>query len=262
TAARRVVRPAAKPTETPDPARPTMQHCRRRSATTRRRSPTARRPTPTATWSPQPRPTSACRRRSRPPSPQRSDMSEPTEPVDLRDGEWLERNRARWDEIVPVHVAAPMYDRTALREGRGRFMTPMEESELAGYAPGGWAGKRVLHLQCHFGLDTLVFAQRGAEVVGIDFSMPAVEEARRTAAELGLGDRSRFVHANLYDARHALPDPGGFDLVYATWGTIGWLPDIAEWARIIAWFLKPGGRLYFADGHPAALAHDDPASGE
>ena len=102
-------------------------------------------------------------------------MSEPTEPVDLRDGEWLERNRARWDEIVPVHVAAPMYDRTALREGHGRFMTPMEESELAGYAPDGWASKRVLHLQCHFGLDTLVFAQRGAEVVGIDFSMPAVE---------------------------------------------------------------------------------------
>jgi SAM-dependent methyltransferase len=189
-------------------------------------------------------------------------MSEPTDPVDPRGGEWLERNRARWDEIVPLHVAAPMYDRTALREGRGRFMTPMEESELARYAPGGWAGKRVLHLQCHFGLDTLVFAQRGAEVVGIDFSMPAIEEARRTAAELGLGDRSRFVHANVYDARHALPDPGGFDLVYATWGTIGWLPDIAEWARIIAWFLKPGGRLYFADGHPAAWAHDDPASGE
>ena len=189
-------------------------------------------------------------------------MTERFEPVDPRAGEWLERNRARWDELVPIHVAAPMYDRTALREGRGRFMTPMEESELAGLAPEGWNGLRVLHLQCHFGQDTLVFAQRGAEVVGLDFSMPAVEEARVVAAELGLSDRARFVHANVYDARHLLPEPGGFDVVYSTWGTIGWLPDVAEWARIIAWFLKPGGRLYFADGHPAAWAHDDPAAGE
>ena len=76
------------------------------------------------------------------------------------------------------------------------------------------------------------------------------------AAELGLGDRARFVEANLYDARHMLPEPGSFDLVFTTWGTIGWLPDVAEWARIVAWFLKPGGRLYFADGHPAAFVFD------
>ena len=188
-------------------------------------------------------------------------MTDPGASVELDRGEWLERNRARWDELVPLHVASPMYDRTALREGRGRFMTPMEESELVAYAPEGWAGARVLHLQCHFGQDTLVFAQRGAEVVGLDFSMPAVEEARALASELGLADRARFVHANLYDARHRLPEPGSFDVVYSTWGTIGWLPDVAEWARIIAWFLKPGGRLYFADGHPAAWAHDDPARG-
>ncbi|PZQ91960.1 MAG: SAM-dependent methyltransferase [Leifsonia xyli] len=189
-------------------------------------------------------------------------MAERSERVDPRAGEWLERNRARWDELVPIHVAAPMYDRTALREGRGRFMTPMEESELPVLAPEGWNGLRVLHLQCHFGQDTLVFAQRGAEVVGLDFSMPAVEEARLVAAELGLTERARFVHGNIYDARHLLPEPGGFDVVYTTWGTIGWLPDVAEWARIIAWFLKPGGRLYFADGHPAAFAHEDPTSGE
>lgn len=186
-------------------------------------------------------------------------MSDAFEPVDLREGEWLERNRARWDEIVPVHVKSPMYDRTALREGRGRFMTPMEEDELVAFAPDGWEGLRVLHLQCHFGADTLVFAQRGAEVVGLDFSQPAVAEARALAAELGLAERARFVQANVYDARHLLPDPEGFDVVYVTWGTIGWLPDVAEWARIVAWFLKPGGRLYFADGHPAAWSLDDPA---
>lgn len=188
-------------------------------------------------------------------------MSEALEPVDLREGEWLERNRARWDELVPVHVASPMYDRTALRAGQGRFATQIEEDELVAFAPHGWDGLRVLHLQCHFGSDTLVFAQRGATVVGLDFSSTAVGEARDTAAQLGLADRSRFVQANLYDARHMLPDPEGFDVVYTTWGTIGWLPDVAEWARIVAWYLKPGGRLYFADGHPAAWALDDPDEG-
>lgn len=188
-------------------------------------------------------------------------QADPREPVDRHAGEWLERNRARWDELVPIHVASPMYDRTALREGRGRFMTPMEEDELAEYAPDGWEGKRVLHLQCHFGQDTLVFAQRGAEVVGLDFSMPAIEEARSLASELGLADRARFVHANVYDARHTLPEPNSFDLVYATWGTIGWLPDVPEWARIVEWYLKPGGRFYFADSHPAAWVHEDRRSG-
>ena len=83
----------------------------------------------------------------------------------------------------------------------------------------------------------------------------------RSRGSSGSTDRARFVQANVYDARHMLPDPEGFDVVYTTWGTIGWLPDVAEWARIIAWFLKPGGRLYFADGHPAAWALDDPADG-
>jgi len=67
------------------------------------------------------------------------------------------------------------------------------------------------------------------------------------AAELDVADRARFVEANLYDARHMLPEPESFDLVFTTWGTIGWLPDVAEWARIIPWFLKPGGRLFFED---------------
>lgn len=177
--------------------------------------------------------------------------------VSRTEGEWLDRNRAHWDEVTPIHVDSPLYapGREALRAGRGR-LTPLEEVELAELFPEGWEGLRVLHLQCHIGDDTLALAQRGATVVGLDFSMPAVLEARRLAAELGVADRARFLQANLYDARHALPEPEAFDVVYTTWGTIGWLPDLAEWARIIAWFLKPGGRLYFADGHPAAFVFE------
>ncbi len=178
--------------------------------------------------------------------------------MDLRGGDWLEANRAQWDERVPLHVASEFYDQSALRDGRG-ILYPIEEAELAAYLPDGLEGKRVLHLQCHFGADSLVLAQRGASVVGLDFSKPAIDAARALARETGLDDRSRFINANLYDARHMLPEPESFDLVFTTWGTIGWLPDVAEWARIIAWFLKPGGKLYFADGHPAAFVFEDAA---
>lgn len=171
--------------------------------------------------------------------------------------EWARVNRAHGDSTVAVHVASEFCDLAPLRAGQGRLY-PVDEAELPRIAPEGWQGLRVLHLQCHFGADTLVLAQRGATVVGLDFSMPAVRQARQLAIELGLESRSRFVCADLYDARHALPEPEGFDIVYTTWGTIGWLPDVAEWARIIAWFLKPGGRLYFADGHPSAFVFDDP----
>jgi len=175
--------------------------------------------------------------------------------ADLSSGEWLDANRAQWDERVPVHLASDFYDQSKLRAGHGQLY-PLEEAELATLYPDGLDGLRVLHLQCHFGADSLVLAQRGATVVGIDFSKPAVLAARALATEVGLDDRARFIHANVYDARHTLPEPESFDLVYTTWGTIGWLPDVAEWARIIAWYLKPGGRLYFADGHPTAFVFD------
>jgi SAM-dependent methyltransferase len=76
---------------------------------------------------------------------------------------------------------------------------------------------------------------------------------------LGLADRARFVQADLYDARAAIPKPASFDRVYVTWGAIIWLPDIVRWAEIVAHFLKPGGSLYLAEVHPAALVFDDAA---
>lgn len=176
---------------------------------------------------------------------------------DLASGDWLDDNRDRWDEVTPHHIRSEFYDRSELSAGRGR-LTPIDEAELDAVAPDGWEGLRVLHLQCHFGSDSLTLAQRGATVVGIDFSRPAVVEARRFAAELGLADRARFIEANVYDARHILPEPESFDVVYVTWGTLVWLPDVDEWARIVSWYLKPGGRLYFADGHPAAFVFETP----
>jgi len=160
-------------------------------------------------------------------------------------------NRANWDEAVGIHLAAKSYDLTALRSGRGQ-LHPIEEAEV-----GPVGGKRVLHLQCHFGRDTLILAQRGAEVVGLDFSEAAIVAARRLAEEIGLAARSRFVLANVYEASKSIPEPASFDLVYVTWGALCWLPDIGAWARTVAHFLRPGGSLYLAEGHPSALVFDD-----
>ena len=88
---------------------------------------------------------------------------------------------------------------------------------------------------------------------GLDFSHSAIEAARKLAAELGLTARARFVEADLYDAPAAVAEPASFDRVFVTWEAINWLPDIARWAHIVAHFLKPGGSLYLAECHPAAL---------
>ena len=165
--------------------------------------------------------------------------------------DWRAANRANWDERVAVHLDAPSYDLAPLRAGRGRLHA-IEAAELPPVA-----GLRILHLQCHFGRDSLTLAQQGAEVVGLDFSHEAIKTARALADELGLAGRARFVEAELYDAPAAIHEPGSFDLVYVTWGAIYWLPDIRRWAETVAFFLKPGGALYLAEGHPAALVLDD-----
>ncbi|MGE0579244.1 class I SAM-dependent methyltransferase [Reyranella sp.] len=170
-------------------------------------------------------------------------------PADARD--WRAINRANWDERVGIHTGPGGYDLGALRAGRG-VLNPIEEAEL-----GCVAGLEVLHLQCHFGADTLCLAQRGATVTGLDFSGAAIAAARSLAAELGLAGRASFVEADLYDAPAAIARPAAFDLVYTSWGATCWLPDIARWAAIVAGFLKPGGRLYYADAHPVAYVFDD-----
>ena len=169
----------------------------------------------------------------------------------MSEPEWHRANRANWDERVGVHIAPGGYDLSGLRAGCRR-LNAIEEAELPVVE-----GKRILHLQCHFGADSLTLAQRGAEVVGLDFSAPAIELARRLAGELGLAERASFLHADLYDALEAVASPHGFDMVYVTWGAICWLPDISRWAQIVAAMLRPGGSLYLADGHPAAYVFDD-----
>lgn len=161
--------------------------------------------------------------------------------------DWVSANRANWDESVDAHTRHSSYELDTHRSGRGRLL-PIESHEL-----GDVSGLRILHLQCHFGRDSIALAQRGATVVGLDFSGEAVVLARRLADELNLSGSARFVQANVYDALEAVGETEGFDLVFVSWGALMWLPDLPTWARIVAACLCQGGSLYLLEAHPIAL---------
>ena len=162
---------------------------------------------------------------------------------------FLDTNRASWDERAEIHVE----DLTG-SYGIERFLAgedvlyPIEAAEI-----GDISGLKVLHLQCHIGLDTLCLARRGARVTGLDFSAAALRHARTFADDAGIA--AHFVHGEVYDA--ATLCGTGFDLVYTTWGTISWLPDIRRWGAVVAALLRPGGALYFADQHPSLATLDE-----
>lgn len=155
-------------------------------------------------------------------------------------------NFAYWNEAVAIHLASPFYRTEAFRRGEV-VLDPVVRAGL-----GEVAGKRLLHLQCHFGLDTLSLARLGAEVTGLDYSPPAIGAAQALSRETGVP--GRFL---LADVLYAPPELTGFDVVFASWGAICWHQDIARWMRVAAGALKPGGRLYLVDGHPAMQMLDD-----
>lgn len=155
--------------------------------------------------------------------------------------EWFETNRSNWDERVPIHASGDFYDVEGFKAGAER-LRPFELEEV-----GDVSGKSLLHLQCHFGIDTLSWARRGAKVTGLDFSAPAIETARALAKKMDLD--AQFARANVYDAVDVL---GGreFDVVYTGLGALNWLPDVGRWAEVAAALVRPGGFLYLAEFHP------------
>jgi len=154
-------------------------------------------------------------------------------------------NRKLWDAWTAIHTQGAFYDVDRFRtDPADNRIQPWEQDEV-----GDVAGKTLLHLQCHFGLDTLSWARLGAQVTGLDFAEPAVAFARALAADVGLTDVSRFVASNVYDAPSALPGET-FDVVYTSRGVLGWLPEVERWAQVVASFVKPGGIFYIHEVHP------------
>jgi SAM-dependent methyltransferase len=164
--------------------------------------------------------------------------------------EYIETNRRHWDELVPIHVRSAFYDVASFKAGRST-LTPIEREEL-----GGVRSKSLLHLQCHFGMDSLSWAREGANVTGVDFSPEAVRVARDLAQELHL--EAAFLESDVYKLPQALS--GAFDIVFASYGVICWLPDFPRWAQIAASYVRPGGVFYLLDDHPAGSMLDDTAA--
>lgn len=155
---------------------------------------------------------------------------------DYWDGE-VDRNLKSWD------VDAFLSDRSRLT----RIVAADRE------ALGDVEGKSLIHLQCHFGLDTLAWARLGAEVTGVDFSPRAIATAIDLAQRDGA--RVRFIEADLYETPRVVPER--FDFVYTSGGVLCWLPDIRRWADVVSRLLKPGGVFYIREAHPILWSLED-----
>ena len=162
------------------------------------------------------------------------------------DRELMNANLEYWEESVELHAASPFYRMADFKAGQV-VLNDLELSEV-----GDVKGKSLLHLLCHFGLDTLSWARLGASVTGMDYSENAINKARLLAKDFAIP--ATFLHCNLYDLPQHLQ--GQFDIVYTSYGALTWLPDIMEWARIAASYVKPGGFFYIAEFHPFAAVFD------
>jgi len=167
------------------------------------------------------------------------------------DSDYLSLNRSSWDERVPAHVGSPDYAVQRFREDPS-FLSGVVRFDLP--LLGDVSGLEAVHLQCHIGTDTLSLARLGARMTGLDFSAPALEQARALAASVGIG--IDFVQAELYDAVDAL-GAERFELVYTGIGALCWLPSIERWASVVAQLLVSGGRLFIREGHPMLWAIDE-----
>lgn len=161
--------------------------------------------------------------------------------------QYFEANKDLWNQRTAVHKDSSFYDLAGFKTGKPA-LTPIEVSEV-----GDVKGKALLHLQCHFGMDSLDWARRGAQVTGVDLSDEAIREARQLNEELGLN--ATFICCNVYDVPQHVQEP--FDLVFTSYGVVGWLPDLDKWAAVIAGSLKPGGTFYMAEFHPVVWMFDD-----
>lgn len=153
---------------------------------------------------------------------------------------YLQINRDAWNQRTALHLKSEFYDLPGFLAGK-LSLNPIELALL-----GDVKGKSVLHLQCHFGQDSLSLARLGARVTGVDLSDQAVAQAQNLALQTQAD--ARFICSDVYDLPKQLDEQ--FDMVFTSYGTIGWLPDLDRWAQTIHQFLKPGGKFVFVEFHP------------
>jgi SAM-dependent methyltransferase len=153
---------------------------------------------------------------------------------------YLKGNRKLWNELTPIHENSDFYDVKSFKANRS-ILKSIELAEV-----GEVSGKSLLHLQCHFGMDTLSWARAVASVTGVAFSDKAITLAQSLSRDLNI--KASFICCDIFDLPQKLQ--GNFDIVFTSYGVLCWLPDLIRWAEIINHFLKPGGFFYIVEGHP------------
>jgi SAM-dependent methyltransferase len=161
--------------------------------------------------------------------------------------DYLAINRESWNNRTGAHLQSEFYD----VEGFVRGNTSLNDIELG--LLGDINGKSIIHLQCHFGQDTISLQRLGANATGVDLSDQAIKSANELAAKTS--SDAVFICSDIYDLPAHLDKQ--FDIVFTTYGTIGWLPDLNKWGQIISRYLKPGGKLVFVEFHPVVWMFDD-----
>lgn len=160
---------------------------------------------------------------------------------------YIKINKESWNNKTDFHLKSDFYDLEGFLKGKSSLNTI--ELKLLGDI----RGKSILHLQCHFGQDTLSLARLGASVTGVDLSDKAIEKANELAKKINI--EADFICCDIYDLPKYLNKQ--FDIVFTSYGTIGWLPDLNKWGQIISRFLKPKGIFVFAEFHPVVWMFDD-----
>ncbi len=161
--------------------------------------------------------------------------------------DYIEINKQSWNQRTEHHLKSDFYDLEGFIKGN----TSLNEIELS--ILGDVKDKSILHLQCHFGQDTLSLGRLGAKVTGIDLSDKAIEEAKKLSAKIGI--ESTFICSDVYELPKNLDEK--FDIIYTSYGVITWMPDLDKWAKVISHFLKPNGKLIFVEFHPVVWMFDD-----
>jgi len=160
---------------------------------------------------------------------------------------YFQANKKFWNQRVTIHSKSDFYDLDGFKKGKISLQS-VEIEEM-----GDVKGKDILHLQCHFGLYSLSLARLGANVTGVDFSEKAIKLAKTLNNELKLD--AKFICSNIYDLEKHIDKK--FDVVFTSYGTIGWLNDLNEWGRLISKYLKPGGFFYIVDFHNVMWMFDE-----
>lgn len=162
----------------------------------------------------------------------------------LTNAEYIEKNKLAWEEKVQHDILSEYYDVSSFLSGN----STLDQLEMDGL--GDVKNKKLLNLQCYFGLESLSLERLGADVTGLDFCNNAINQAILIRNKAGL--KTKFINANVYDSATILDKQ--YDIIFSSYGSICWLPDLSKWVENIYKLLKLGGFFYLIDFHPLLIS--------